>query len=66
MILRRLVLRTVLRWQTWRADRAFPERKALKAMRADARKHHRPIRHIERALRNLVTDALKRETEARQ
>lgn len=61
----RLIRRLAMRWEAWRADRAIPERVMLRKARDEAQARHGRTKHIERAMKDIVTARLKLEMEMR-
>lgn len=58
-----LIRRAILAWQCWRVrraiDRAYPELASLSRQLEINRRRHKPVKHIERQMRELMTDALR-------
>lgn len=61
MTFRSLIRRTILRWLTWRHERRLPELALVNREITSARRKHRPVRHLERARRDIVHARLRLE-----
>jgi len=47
-----LIRRVLILWRAWRARKVFgPQVKSLRQSIDRARRHHRPVRHLQRRLR---------------
>lgn len=59
----RIIRRVAMRWEAWRTDRVIPERAMLRKARTEARAKHGRTKHLERAMKDIVTARLKLEME---
>lgn len=55
----RIIRRTLAAWQAWRFHRAFPAIRELDRKEAEARRKHKPTRHIVEAKQRVVLEALR-------